>query len=74
MEGLIYLIPAALFLGLLGLAGFMWSLREGQYDDLEGATYRALFEEDEIEEENKLNQKATKETSSDDKDTLHHKS
>ncbi len=74
MEGLVYLIPAALFLGLLGLAGFMWSVREGQYDDLDGATYRALFEEDEMEEENKLNQKFTKETSSDDKDTQFHKS
>ena len=52
MDSLIYLIPAALFLGLVGLAGFMWSLRDGQYDDLEGATYRALFEEDDIAKEN----------------------
>jgi cbb3-type cytochrome oxidase maturation protein len=53
MESLIYLIPAALFLGLIGLAGFMWSLRSNQYEDLERATYRALFEEDDIEEEQK---------------------
>jgi cbb3-type cytochrome oxidase maturation protein len=53
MDGLIYLIPVALFLGLVGLAGFLWSLRSGQYDDLEGASYRALFEEDDIEEEQK---------------------
>ncbi len=53
MESLIYLIPAALFLGLIGLAGFMWSLRSNQYEDLEGATYRALFEEDDIAEEQK---------------------
>ncbi|MDG1021255.1 MAG: cbb3-type cytochrome oxidase assembly protein CcoS [Emcibacteraceae bacterium] len=53
MESLIYLIPAALFLGLIGLAGFMWSLRSNQYEDLGGATYRALFEEDDIEEEQK---------------------
>jgi len=53
MESLIYLIPAALFLGLIGLSGFMWSLRSNQYEDLEGATYRALFEEDDIEEEQK---------------------
>ena len=52
MEGLIYLIPAALFLGLLGVVAFMWNIREGQYDDLESATYRALFEEDDIEAEN----------------------
>jgi cbb3-type cytochrome oxidase maturation protein len=53
MDVLVYLIPAALFLGLIGLAGFMWSLRNDQYDDLEGATYRALFEEDDMEEEQK---------------------
>ncbi len=51
MEYLIYLIPAALFLGGLGLAAFLWSMKTGQYDDLKGASYRALFEEDEIEEE-----------------------
>ncbi|MCP5382959.1 MAG: cbb3-type cytochrome oxidase assembly protein CcoS [Kordiimonadaceae bacterium] len=51
MDGLIYLIPAALFLGLLGLAGFFWSINHNQYDDLEGASYRALFEEDDIAEE-----------------------
>lgn len=55
MESLVYLIPAALFLGLIGLAGFMWSLRSNQYEDLEGATYRALFEEDDIAEEQKEN-------------------
>ncbi len=54
MDGLIYLIPAALFLGFLGLLGFIWSIREGQYDDLDGATYRALFEEDDMKEENDL--------------------
>ncbi|MDG1437855.1 MAG: cbb3-type cytochrome oxidase assembly protein CcoS [Emcibacteraceae bacterium] len=51
MEVLVYLIPAALFLGLIGLAAFMWSLRSNQYEDLEGATYRALFEEDDMGKE-----------------------
>lgn len=46
MDQLIYLIPIAIFLGLLGLAAFIWSLRSGQFDDLEGAAYRILFEED----------------------------
>lgn len=50
MEGLIFLIPIALFLGLMGLGAFLWSMRSGQYDDLEGASYRALFEEDEMED------------------------
>jgi cbb3-type cytochrome oxidase maturation protein len=46
MSMLIYLIPVALFLGGIGLAAFLWSLRSGQYDDLEGAAYRILDDED----------------------------
>ena len=45
MTALAWLIPAALFLGLLGLAAFLWALRNGQYDDLEGAGWRALDDE-----------------------------
>jgi cbb3-type cytochrome oxidase maturation protein len=43
---LLYLVPSALGLGLLGLAAFMWSLRSGQYDDLEGAAHRILSDDD----------------------------
>ncbi|MEG3619050.1 cbb3-type cytochrome oxidase assembly protein CcoS [Magnetovibrio sp. PR-2] len=46
MEVLLYLIPIALFLGLAGLAAFMWSLKSGQFDDMEGNASRILFEED----------------------------
>ena len=46
MEALAFLIPAALFLGLLGLAAFLWSLRAGQYDDLDGAAHRILLEDE----------------------------
>lgn len=46
MTGLLYLIPVALFLGGLGLVGFIWSLRSGQYDDLEGAAWRILQDDD----------------------------
>ena len=46
MEGLLYLIPAALLLGLLGLAAFLWSMRSGQYEDLDGAASRILFDDD----------------------------
>jgi cbb3-type cytochrome oxidase maturation protein len=31
-------------MGLVGLASFMWTLKNGQYDDLEGAAQRILFE------------------------------
>jgi len=47
MEVLIYLVPLALALGLLGLAAFLWSLKSGQYDDLDGAAWRAIMDDDE---------------------------
>jgi cbb3-type cytochrome oxidase maturation protein len=46
MNTLIYLIPVALFLGGLGLGAFLWSLKSGQYDDLEGAAHRILEDDD----------------------------
>ncbi|MFN3867694.1 MAG: cbb3-type cytochrome oxidase assembly protein CcoS [Hyphomicrobiaceae bacterium] len=42
MTSLAWLIPAALALGGLGLAAFLWSLKSGQFEDLEGAGWRAL--------------------------------
>lgn len=42
MSVLTYLIPVSLILGGIGLAAFLWSLRSGQYDDLEGQSYRIL--------------------------------
>ncbi|MDX1425264.1 MAG: cbb3-type cytochrome oxidase assembly protein CcoS [Kiloniellales bacterium] len=47
MSILVYLLPAALFLGLLALAAFLWSIRSGQYDDLDGAAQRILFDDPE---------------------------
>jgi cbb3-type cytochrome oxidase maturation protein len=46
MNVLIYLLPIALSLGLLGLFAFLWSLRNGQYEDLEGAALRVLADDD----------------------------
>ncbi len=48
MNVLVYLVPMALGLGLIGLAAFLWSLSSGQYDDVEGAAVRIL-ENDDIE-------------------------
>jgi cbb3-type cytochrome oxidase maturation protein len=42
MMALAWLIPVALFLGLLGLAAFLWALRSGQFEDLDGASWRAI--------------------------------
>jgi cbb3-type cytochrome oxidase maturation protein len=43
---LVYLVPLALALGLTGLAAFLWSLRAGQYDDLDGSALRVLSDDD----------------------------
>lgn len=42
MNHVVILIPIALGLGALGLAAFVWSLRDGQYEDLDGAAERIL--------------------------------
>ena len=47
MTGLAFLIPVALFLGLAGLGAFFWSVRAGQYDDIDGAALRILLDDDE---------------------------
>jgi len=47
MTALAYLIPAALGLGLLGLGAFLWALKSGQFDDLDGAAARILLDDDE---------------------------
>lgn len=47
MGVLLYLIPVALILGCVGLVAFVWSLKSGQYDDLDGAAHRILLDDDE---------------------------
>ena len=46
MNALVFLIPIALALGGLGLAAFLWSLNSGQYDDIDGAAWRALSDDE----------------------------
>lgn len=46
MDIVIYLLPLALVLGFVGLMAFMWTLRSGQYDDMEGAAWRAILDDD----------------------------
>jgi cbb3-type cytochrome oxidase maturation protein len=47
MTGLAFLIPIALGMGLLGLVAFLWSMRDGQYEDMDGAANRILIDDDE---------------------------
>lgn len=46
MDVLLYLVPIALVLGLIGLAAFLWTMKSGQYDDLDGAAHRILLDDD----------------------------
>jgi cbb3-type cytochrome oxidase maturation protein len=46
MNVLVFLIPAALALGLLALYGLFWSIKRDQYEDLEGSAYRILRDDD----------------------------
>jgi cbb3-type cytochrome oxidase maturation protein len=46
MTGLVLLIPIALGMGLAGLGAFMWAMRAGQFDDMDGAALRILIEEE----------------------------
>lgn len=57
MTGLAFLIPVALLMGLSGLAAFFWSLRNGQFEDLDGAAARILIDDEELPPEPKGVQK-----------------
>ncbi|MGL4091283.1 MULTISPECIES: cbb3-type cytochrome oxidase assembly protein CcoS [Rhizobium/Agrobacterium group] len=46
MNMLLFLIPVALLLGALGLSAFLWSLKSGQYEDMDGSAWRALEDGD----------------------------
>jgi len=41
----LYLLLLSLMIGGAGLAVFLWTLRSGQYDDMEGAANRILFDD-----------------------------
>lgn len=46
MNDVLFLVPLSLALGVIGLLAFIWCLRSSQYDDLDGAAERILFDED----------------------------
>lgn len=47
MNVLVFLIPVALFLGGAGLVLFFWAMRDGQFEDLDGAANRILIDDEE---------------------------
>ncbi|WP_428408804.1 cbb3-type cytochrome oxidase assembly protein CcoS [Hyphococcus sp.] len=54
MSALLYLIPIALLMGGGALVAFFWSVKSGQYEDLDGAAQRVLLDDD-LEDESKIN-------------------
>jgi len=46
MEVLVFLVPLAITLGAIGLMGFLWALKSGQYEDLDGAAWRAIMDDE----------------------------
>ena len=46
MNYLLILVPVAILMGVVGLAAFLWSLRSGQYEDLDGAAERVLLDDE----------------------------
>ena len=50
MTGLAFLIPIALLMGAAGLAAFLWAMRSGQFDDMDGAAHRVLIDDEEDDE------------------------
>lgn len=46
MSILYLLIPLAVGLMVIAIAFFLWTVRTGQYDDLEGPAHRILMDDD----------------------------
>ena len=46
MNILLVLGPFSVFLGLMAVGAFVWTLRDSQYDDIQGAAERILIEDD----------------------------
>lgn len=57
MDILIFLIPITFCLAIAGLIAFMWNIKNKQYDDLEGAANRILFDENFTENKEEKNDK-----------------
>lgn len=60
MEVISFMIPIALLLGLVFVIAFIWATKSGQYDDMEGPAARILFEEENINTTQTMEQKEEK--------------
>jgi cbb3-type cytochrome oxidase maturation protein len=46
MDALLVLTIAAIALGALGVWLFFWTLKSGQYEDMDGAAHRILMDDE----------------------------
>lgn len=46
MEVIYGLLPGMLLLGIIGVGVFFWAVKNGQYDDMDGAANRMLLDDD----------------------------
>ena len=51
MNILVILVPVSLVLAILALAGVIWTIRRGQYEDLKGDSERVLLPDAEVDPE-----------------------
>ncbi|TDQ61713.1 cbb3-type cytochrome oxidase maturation protein [Maritalea mobilis] len=56
MTPLLILIPVVLIIGILALGAFLWSLKSGQYEDLDGAAMRILDDGDDRPDRSEKNE------------------
>lgn len=71
MTDFLFLVPIALLLGAVGLGAFLWSLRSGQYEDLDGAAERILFDDDDAPAQRPAHGSARPAVSSAKRESLH---
>jgi len=53
MDVIYGLLPGMLLLGIVGVAIFFWAVRNGQYDDMDGAANRILMDDPQVKKQDK---------------------
>lgn len=60
MEILYLLIPLGILVLGVAIWGFLWAVKTGQFDDLEGPAHRILMDDDDIRIPSRKHEKAPK--------------
>ena len=58
MEILYILIPLGLLVFSVAIWGFIWAVKTGQFDDMEGPAHRILMDDDDIRIPNRSSEKS----------------